>query len=195
MEAIAVKRISNRELAAGVFRAWGVFWGFYAALSLVRIAGMLVKDPYASQPGMRQAVLAGEGINLACEILVFILLMRAADRLARVVFPAESELGLSIGAAELGSILFAAVGLYFAIAGARGCVDGLYRFVAARREGISYSGMSSSGGDPARLLASFAELILGAIVFFRGSGRGRGPISAIRDAYDETLGLHDGPEP
>jgi hypothetical protein len=195
MEAVLVKRVSNRELAAGVFRAWGVFWGFYAALSLVRIGGVLVKDPYASQPGMRGLAVRGEAINLACEILIFVLLMRGADRLARVVFPSGAELGLGIGAAELASILFSAVGLYFAIAGARGCVEGLYRLVAAWRQQNAYSSMGSMVADPARLAASLAEMILGAVVFFRGSGRGsgRGPISAVRSAYDRTLGLHDAP--
>ena len=194
MEAVMVVRLSNRQLAAGVFRAWGVVWGFYSAMSLVRIAGLLVKDPYASQAGMRGAVLAGEGINLAVEILVFVFLMRGADWLARVVFPSQSELGLGIGAAELRSVLFSAVGLYFVIVGARGCVDGLYRLVDAWRQRASFSPMSGTSTDPARLAAALAELILGAVVLFGRVG-GRGAISAARAAYDKTLGLHDAPEP
>ncbi|HEX4438548.1 MAG TPA: hypothetical protein VH854_00665 [Thermoanaerobaculia bacterium] len=186
-----MKRISNRDLASGVFRAWAIFWAVYALFSLVSVVGALVHDPYPSQPGMRGLYVSGQAISLACEILIFVLLMRRADWLARVVFPLETELGTSIGAAELRSVLFAAIGLYFLIAGARGCVGWLFRFVANLRHGdASVSRMPS---DPERIVADVAEMIFGATALLWRS-RSREALSSVRGAYDRTLGLGEPPD-
>lgn len=188
MEAILVKRISNRDLAAGVFRAWGVFWCVYAFLALVSVVAGLVHDPYPSQAGMRGVYVSGQAINFACELLIFVFLMRRADWLARVVFPLETEMGTGIGAAELRAVLFASIGLYFLISGAVGAVGWLYQLVSLRRgrEVPSYP-------TDYRRVADIAEMIVGAgvLIWARGS---RGSISAMRAAYDRTLGLGDTPD-
>ena len=191
MEAVLVKRVSNRDLAAGVFRAWAVFWAVWALLSLVSLVGALIHDPYPGQAGMRGLYASGQAISLACEILIFVFLMQRADWLSRIVFPLETEVGVGIGAAELRAVLFASIGLYFLIAGARGCAGWLYRFVTNLRHGDgTFSRMPS---DPERVLNDVAEMIFGAaaLLWRRGS---RNALSSVRAAYDRTLGLGETPD-
>jgi len=187
-----VDRLSNRQLAAGVFRAWGVVWAVYALMTLVRLGAWLVHNPYSGeQRAMGGYALSSEAIALACEVLVFVFLVRKADWLATVVFPVEAELGTGITGPDLRAVLFAAVGLYFLIDGGQSTVGQLYRLITRLRSGSSAFPMSA---EPDRLISAVAETIFGALVLFRRSGAD-GPIRGVREAYDKTLGLREPSNP
>ena len=187
-------RLSNRQLAAGVFRAWGVVWAVYALMTLVRLGAWLVHNPYSGSNaamGMGGYALTSEAIALACEVLVFVFLMRKSEWLAAVVFPVEAELGTGITGPDLRAVLFAAVGLYFLIDGGQSTVGQLYRLITRLRSGSSAFPMSA---EPDRLISAVAETIFGALVLFRRSGSA-GPIRGVREAYDKTLGLREPSSP
>ena len=191
MEATAVPRLSNRQLAVGVFRAWAVVWAVYAALGLFRIANVLIRNPYSGgQPGAGDFA-GAEAVWFACQVIVVVFLMRKADWLATVVFPVEGEVGIGVSGADLRAVLFAAVGLYFLVAGASRAVGQLYLWI---RDVRAVGRPLSSAFSPEGLVSSTVETVLGAVVLFgrRGSS---GAFSSVREAYDKTLGLHEPPDP
>jgi len=187
-----VDRLSNRQLAAGVFRAWAVVWAVYALMTLVRLGAWLVHNPYSgSNAAMGGYALSSEAIALACEVLVFVFLMRKSEWLAAVVFPVEAELGTGITGPDLRAVLFAAVGLYFLVDGGQSTIGQLYRLVSRLRSGSSAFQVPA---EPERLISAVAETIFGALVLFRRSGSG-GPIRGVREAYEKTLGLREPSNP
>jgi hypothetical protein len=191
MEATAANRLSNRQLAAGFFRAWAVVWAVYAALGLFRLANVLIRNPYSpSQPGAGYYA-GAEAVWFACQVLVVVFLMRKADWLAKVVFPVEAELGLGLSGADLRAVLYSAVGLYFLVAGGSRAVGHLYLWTRDLR---TVGRPISSAFSPDGLVSSLAEAALGAIVLFGRRGS-RGPFSSVREAYDNTLGLHEPRDP
>jgi hypothetical protein len=191
LEAPPPSRLSNRQLAAAVFRAWGIMWAVYALLTLVGLAHALLGKPYGDDPALSRFAVSSQAISFACEVLLFVFLMRRAEWLASVVFPVEAELGAGLGATELRAVLFSAIGLYFFIAGARGSVGFLYRLVVNWRRAPT-SPPRELAIEPERLVSDVTEMVLGAAVFFWNRG---GPLAVIRSAYDRTLGLRETPEP
>jgi hypothetical protein len=187
-----VDRVSNRQLAAGVFRAWGVVWAVYALMTLIRVANLLVHNPYSGeQRSIGTYAVTADAIAFACEVLIFVFLMRKAEWLATVVFPVEAELGTGITGPDLRAVLFSAVGLYFVIDGGQSTVGQLYRLVARSRSGSTAFRMPP---ETDRLVSAVAETLFGAFVLLRRPGAG-GPVRRVRDAYDKTLGLREPSNP
>ena len=125
--------MSNRAVAAGVFRAWGVMWSVNVLVGLPQLLNELLRHNRGwNDKAMENYVLSSQTIALGCEIIVVVFLFRKADWLASLVFPVEHEVGFSFGAVDLRSVLFSAVGLYFVLDGARRAIGSAYQIVASR---------------------------------------------------------------
>src|ERR1700737_179610 len=128
--------MSNREVATGVFRAWGVMWSIYLLIGVPQLLNALLRHNSAwSDKATESYYLSSQTIALGCEIIVLIFLVRKAEWLARLVFPVEKEMGLSFNAADLRTVLFSVVGLYFVLDGARRGLGSAYQLVARPRGG------------------------------------------------------------
>lgn len=185
--------MSNRSLATGVFRAWGVMWSIYALLALPQLLnGLFRHSSQWSDKGMDNYVLSSQAISLGCEIIVAVFLLRKAGWLASTVFPVEQEFGFSIKAEELSAILFAVVGLYFLLDGvglAAGSVYHLFTKPHDTQNAFEYLWQR----DPENLARAAGNMIAGAVVFF-GLARRRGFWKGVRDAYRERFGIQDTPD-
>ena len=169
-------------------------WAVYALMTLVRLGQFLVHNPYsATSAAMSGYAVRAEAITFACEVIIFVFLMRKADWLATLVFPVEAELGTAITGTDLRSVLFAAVGLYFLIDGGKSTVGLLYDLVARARSGVSAVPVRP---EPKGLISAVAEMLFGAFVLFRRPGsKDPSPAQRVREAYDKTLGLREPADP
>ena len=166
-------------------------WAVYALMTLVRVANLLFRNPYSGeQRSIGAYAVSAEAIAFACEVIIFVFLMRKSEWLATVVFPVEAELGVGTTGPDLRAVLLAAVGLYFVIDGGKSTVGQLYRLVSQSRSGSPAFRMPP---ETDRLVSAVAETIFGAFVLFRRPGSG--PVRRVREAYDKTLGLRDPSNP
>ncbi len=181
----SASRMSNRTLATGVFRAWGVMWAIYALVGLPQFVNTLIRNPYGNQQDYRQFFLSSSAISLGIQIIVAVFLLRQASWLAEIVFPMEQELSLSLGAADLRAVLFATVGLYFLIDGARRLLGGgatlLVRPRGDGRTPVEYLWERQIEG----LGMGLAGIVAGAFLLFGRGGSWRG----IQGGYDRVFGL------
>jgi hypothetical protein len=176
--------VTNRGLATGVFRAWGVMWWFYAAFAVPRIAAMLAMKPFRSQAdGMQWFAVGFEIISLLCTIAIAWFLVARAEWLARIVFPLEQETGLSVGAPELRTVLFAAIGLYFFLDGIQGLAGSGYQLLTKPRgddpNSFTYLWRRSGETFVQSLIGTFA----GALILFRPRG--------LAGLYESVFGLRE----
>ena len=184
----SLDKMSNRALATGVFRAWGLMWAITALIALPQFVNTLIRNPYRSQgEGYSQFVLSSSATSLGLQIVVAVFLVSRAAWLAEIVFPIEQDLTLSLGPADFRAILFATVGLYFLIDGGRRLVGTLFRVLARPRGdgrgAVAYvweRQMESVG-------MGLAAAVAGAFLLFGRAGSGKG----IRGVYDKVFGLKE----
>src|SRR5262249_62318636 len=125
MELKREQHVTNRDLAASVFRAWGVIWLASYLIALPQFLNAALRHAYR-QPdaGMETYFVSSQWISIGCGLIAAIFLITKAGWLARIVCPTESELSLSLNARELQGVLFSAVALYFILDGARHAIGG-----------------------------------------------------------------------
>src|SRR5262249_16303483 len=97
----AVRRLglcmSNRALAAAVFRAWGVMWALIVMIGLPQLLNSLIRRGGVwSDESVQRYVTSSQAIAVGCEVILVVFLIRKADWLASLVFPVEEPLSLSI---------------------------------------------------------------------------------------------------
>jgi hypothetical protein len=183
--------MSNRDLATGVFRAWGVVWSVHVLIALPQLLNVLLR--HSSQwtdKGMETYVQSSQVISVGCQIIVAVTLLSKAGWLASLVFPDEQQLHLVFNAADLRTTLFAVVGLYFLVDGLSHAVGSAYQLVTRPRGDSQNAFEYLWQREPENLTRSLGSSIAGAFVFF-GLARGRGLLSTIRDAYREKLSLEE----
>ena len=57
--------MSNRQVATGVFRAWGVMWSIYVLLAVPQFVNALIRSPYSgSDKGTENYFLSSQAISL-----------------------------------------------------------------------------------------------------------------------------------
>jgi hypothetical protein len=183
--------MTNRGLAAGVFRAWGLMWAVYAALGIPQLVNTLIRDPYKwDQKAMSQFALSSSVISLGCEFVIAVFLVRKAAWLASIVFPVEQETAISISGSDLQAILFSTVGLYFLVDGIRRLVASGYQLAVRPRgdtqNAVAYLWQRSSEN----LAVGLGGVLVGAWVLL-GRGRLTLPWKAVAAAYRRTFGLRE----
>ena len=185
--------MSNRSLATGVFRAWGVMWSISALLALPQfLNGLLRHSSQWSDKAMESYALSSQGISLGCEIVVAVFLLRKASWLADIVFLVDQEFQTQVNAQELSAILFAVVGLYFLLDGVRLASAGVYHLFTKPRD-TQNAFQYLWERDPAYLAKAVGSMIAGSVVFF-GLGRRRGFWKGVREAYQENLAIRETPD-
>jgi hypothetical protein len=183
--------MSNRGLATGVFRAWGVMWSIYALVAVPQFLNALFRNPYTlDQKATQQYFFSSQAISLGCEIAIAVFLIRQASWLATVVFPQETEMTIAIDAAQLRSVLFAVVGLYFLIDGARYALGTGYQLITRPRGDSQAAAAYLWQHAPESFVRAVGGLLAGAIVLF---GRGRNPWQSVRGIYRKLFSLRDSP--
>jgi hypothetical protein len=157
--------MSNRDVATGLFRAWGVIWAVYVLIGLPQLANTLLRNPYGpDQDAMRQFAISSQAISLGCQIVIAVSLLRKASWLAELVFPVEGTTAFAMTAEDLQAVLFSSVGLYFLL-------DGIQLLAAAgfqvmRRPRDDYLWQR----EAERLAMGLAGVVAGGVVLL---GRGR----------------------
>ena len=186
--------MSNRDLAAGVFRAWGLVWSVHVLIAVPQLLNILLR--HSSQwadKGMDTYVQSSQVISIGCQIIVAVSLLVKASWLGSLVFPVEQELHLAFSAADLRATLFAVVGLYFLLDGLSNAVGSAYQLVTRPRGDSQNAFDYLWQREPEHLATSLGSTIVGAFVFFRLS-RGRGLWTSIREAYRKNLSLQEHPD-
>jgi hypothetical protein len=174
--------MTNRGLATGVFRAWGVMWAVYALVSAPQFVNSILRNPYGSeQVAMRQFSLSASAISLGCEIVIAIFLISKASWLAGIVFPAEEQVHFSISSGDLQAVLFSAIGLYFLIVGLRQIAGSAVSMWARPRGVVSNDYLWHK--VPEQLVMGVVEAAAGAFVLFGRGGGGPGGL------YQKVFGL------
>ena len=184
--------MSNRALAAGVFRAWGLIWAMNVLVRAPEMLNMFLRRPnFWGNQATASYALSSQAISLGCQIIVVVFLLRKAEWLASLVFPIEQAMSVSFGAPELRAVLFSAIGLYFVLDGFRHAVAGVYLLVK-RPHGDPQNGASYLWDrNPENLVRSTAGLLAGALLLI-GPGR-------LKDAGKTVFGrapeTDESPEP
>ena len=186
--------MTNRGLAAGVFRAWGVMWWVYVLVGLPQFINGIIRKPYQWDSKVsEQLFLSSQAISLGCEIAVAIFLMTKATWLATVVFPIDQQLSTAFSAADLRKVLFATVGLYFLVDGARHAVSSVYLVLSRPRGDSSNPAEYVWRRAPETLALALGGIVAGAYILF-GRGALLSPGKAIRSVYDRLFGLKASPD-
>ena len=186
--------MSNRQIAAGLFRAWAVMWSIYVLLALPQFVNALIRNPYSgSEKATESYLLSSQAIAIGCEIVVVIFLIRKAEWLATLVFPVEQSFGLSLTAHDLQAVLFSIIGLYFLLDGGKHTIGIAYQLLAGSRgdtgESLGYLWQQ----QPENLARALGGTILGALVLFRRR-KGSSPWARIRRSYQKWFGLRESPD-
>jgi hypothetical protein len=182
--------MSNRGLAAGVFRAWGIMWAVYAFVRIPQFVNLLIRNPYSGQKEMAPYVLSSDAISLGCQVAVAIVLISRASWLASIVFPEEHEANMSFDATQLRSLLFSAIGLYFLLEGGRHVVGGAVLLLTQPRTGNQNAFTYLWQREPQNFAMGLAGAIAGAVLFF-GQGRPGNPWSGLRRLYQRLFALRE----
>ncbi len=186
--------MTNRGLASGVFRAWGLMWWIYVLLGLPQFANALLRNPYgADQAAMRQYAISAQALSLGCQVVIGTFLVRKAGWLAEIVFPVEQEAAFSFGAADFQAILFSAVGLYFLLDGGRHLLGGAAQLMMRPRGNDQNAFGYLWQRNPEQLAMGLGATIAGGLVLF-GRGRSLNPWTAVRRLYEKLLGLKESPD-
>jgi hypothetical protein len=191
----ASPKMSNRDLATGVFRAWGLTWWIYVLISAPQLLISLLRPPYTGSEGASAGYfISSQAISVGCEIVVAFFLTLKAGWLASLVFPNEQEAAFSFGAEDLQAVLFSVVGLYFVLDGARHALGSAYQLVT-RPKGYGENAVKYLWQrDPENLVKSLGGLVGGALVFFGRRGlrglweryqRGAPQIEQPKESSDE----------
>jgi hypothetical protein len=181
--------MSNRGLATGLFRAWGIMWAVTALVAVPQFVNSVLRNPYGSeQVGMRQYALSASAISLGCEVVIAIFLIAKAGWLAEIVFPVEEQAGFSFGRDDLQAVLFSAIGLYFLIIGLRAIAGGALA-PWTRPRGVVVSNEYLWQKVPEQLVVGIVEAAAGTFVFF-GKGRRTGRAGL----YQKFFGLRGPPD-
>jgi hypothetical protein len=175
--------MSNRGLATGLFRAWGIMWAVTALVAVPQFVNSVLRNPYGSeQVGMRQYALSASAISLGCEVVIAIFLIAKAGWLAEIVFPVEEQAGFSFGRDDLQAVLFSAIGLYFLIIGLRAIVGGAASMWTRPRGTVSNDYLWQR--VPEQLAMGIVEAAAGAFVLF-----GKGRRTGLGGLYQKFFGL------
>ena len=162
--------MTNRGLAAGVFRAWGVMWLFSALLAIPGTLTILASRGSSEDPGVQNYFAWAHAASLLASFAIAAFLLIKAGWLAGRVFPQEESLALQIEAAGLQAILFSVVGLYFALDGVRDLMMSINALLTKpsgdTRPSVEYL-FAERWKD---LITSLAEIALGIGVFFGSRG-------------------------
>jgi hypothetical protein len=174
--------VTNRALATGVFRAWGLMWWVYVLIGLAQMLNLFLRNPYKwDSEAMAKVALSSQLISLGCEIAIAWFLMSKAAWLATIVFPIEQESGISIGAGELRTVLFAAIGLYFLLEGIQLLAGSGYQLLTRPRgSAVDYLWRQAPEGFVKGIITTIA----GAVVLF-------GPRRSVSGLYERVFGLRD----
>jgi hypothetical protein len=186
--------MSNRALAAGVFRAWGLMWSIYVALGIPQFVNTLIRNPYQwEQKGMSQFALSSSAISLGCQVVLAVFLIRQAYWLASIVFPIEQDTAISVSGPDLQTILFCTVGLYFLLDGIRHLVGSGYQLLLRprgdSRNAVSYLWERSAES----LVGGLGGVIVGGYVLL-GRGRLLSPWKAAVALHKRFLSLRSAPD-
>ena len=186
--------MTNRGLASGVFRAWGLMWWIYVLIGVPQFVNALLRNPYASdQAAMRQYAISSHAISLGCEIVIGMFLVRKAGWLAEIVFPVEQEAAFSLGAADFRAVLFSVVGLYFLLDGGRHLVGSALQLMT-RPKGNDQNAFAYLWQREAEQLAiGLGGAVAGGLVLLVG-GRFRNPWKAVKGLYLRLFGLRESPD-
>jgi len=183
--------MSNRSLAAGVFRAWGLMWWIYVLIGLPQFVNGMIRSPYRwSEKGAENFYFSSQAISLGCQVAIGLFLVVKAGWLATIVFPTEQEFHSAIGADDLRTVLFSAVGLYFVLDGARHIAVGAYQLLGRPRledrNAVAYLWEKA----PETLASGLAGTLAGAYVLLR-RGDLRRPLAGVRAIYRRVFGLDE----
>jgi hypothetical protein len=174
--------VTNRGLATGVFRAWGLMWLVYAFVGLAQLLAQILGKPYKWETAeMASYALSVQVLSVVFTIIIAVFLVVKSSWLATIVFPVEKETGFSIGADELRAVLFAAIGLYFLLDGLQLLAGSGYQLAARFRGGEK--AMSYVRSSPETFVRGLVSAIVGALVLF-----GRRGLSGL---YQRVFGLRD----
>ena len=174
--------MTNRGLATGVFRAWGLMWWVYALIGLMQILNLLLRSPYKwDSEEMAKFVLSAQLISLGCQIAIAWFLVANATWIGTLVFPTEQESGISIGAGELRTVLFGAIGLYFLLEGIQLLAGSGYQLLTRPRgSAVDYLWRQA----PEDFVKGVVSVIAGGLVLF-------GPRRGLSGLYQRVFGLGD----
>jgi hypothetical protein len=175
--------MSNRGLATGLFRAWGIMWAVYALVAVPQFLNSLFRNPYESNLAMRNFAVSASAMSLACEIVIAVFLIAKASWLAGIVFPVEEQVHLSVSRGDLQAILFSAIGLYFLIIGLRQVVGSAVSMWMRPRGVVSNEYLWQK--VPEQLVSGIVEAAAGAFVLLGG----RRP--SLSGLYQKVFGLRD----
>lgn len=190
MELEREQHVTNRDLAASVFRVWGVIWLASYLIALTEFLNAAFRHAYRQpEAGMEAYLISSQWISIGCGLIAAIFLITKAGWLARIVSPTDGELSLSLNARELQGVLFSVVALYFILDGARHAVGGVYHLLARPRGDSANTFGYVWRAAPEDLVRALAGIIAGLWVFF--ARRPGGLLSGIRGAYESTLGLRE----
>jgi hypothetical protein len=186
--------MSNRDLATGVFRAWGVMWWIYVLVSAPQFLNVLLRRPYIGNDSASAGYfLSSQAISVGCQVVVALFLTRRASWLASVVFPTEQPAGFSFGAEDLQGVLFSIVGLYFILDGARHALGSGYQLIVRPSSDPQNAAAYLWRHDPENLVRAAGGILGGTLLFFGSRGlqnlwgrykRGPGPIEESTDTPD-----------
>jgi len=176
--------MTNRGLATGLFRAWGIMWAIYALVAVPQFVNSLLRNPYGSeQVGMRQYALSASAISLGIEVVIAIFLISRSGWLAEIVFPVEQQANFSFGKDDLQAVLFSAIGLYFLIIGLRAIAGSAASMWARPRGTVSTDYLWQK--VPEQLVMGIVEAAAGAFLLL---GPRRPSLSGL---YQKMFGLRD----
>lgn len=186
--------MSNREVAAGFFRASAVVWSIDVLLAVPQFLNALIRNPYSgNEKAMGAYFLSSQLISIGCSIAVVVFLVRKAGWLASLVFPAEKDVGLSFTAADLQAVLFSAVGLYFLLDGLRHALGSTYVLLTRGRNEGPDALRYLWHDQPENLVRALGGTLLGLLLLSRPRG-GRGFWTGIRSSYERRFGLRGSPD-
>ena len=186
--------MTNRGLATGVFRAWGIMWSIYVLLALPPFLNSLIRSPYSpDQKAMDRFLVSSQAMSIGCEIVVAVFLLFKGSWLATLVFPVAGDLGISIGAEDLQAVLFSVVGLYFLLDGARYALGGGFRLLTRPRGDDRATVAYLWQMEPESFVRAVGGILAGAIVLL-GRGRFSNPWQRVRGVYRRLFSLQDSPD-
>jgi hypothetical protein len=185
--------MSNRGLAAGLFRAWGLMWLVYVLIGVPQFVNNILHKGYgAEQEAMQKFSVASYAISFGCELVIAIFLIRKAGWLSEIVFPVEQTAGFTFGAQDLQAVLFSAIGLYFVLDGTRHLAGSAF-VLMTRLWGNDQGALSYLWErQPEQLAVGLGGALAGAFVLL-GSGRRLNPLKRIRGVYQRLFGLKASP--